>query len=789
MCVFLKNPKVTKPPFKFDFFCGESLMGIIYPSLPTNNDELGNSKQMKICISTPDIIGPVRNGGIGTAYAALADALVGAGHDVTILYLLGEYTENQSIKYWIHYYSIKGIMFIPFARQDTYVIENPGRSKKSYEVYLWFKDHGSDFDVIHFPEWLGYGYYSMLAKREGLAFHHTTFVVTTHSPYLWNKIGNHEILNSIEDLEIDFIERESVKLADYVISPSIYMVQWLSDQEWAFPKNVFIQPNILPSKLKRECYPEHGQSISEVVFFGRLETRKGLELFCTAVDRLLKVYRDKKVSVTFLGKIGIVNHMKSDTYILQRSASWEVPVSILSNKNRDEALEYLKEGGKIAVIASLSENSPYTVLECLGASIPFLTTDVGGIPELIYEEDRAGVCYAPNPNELAQKLLLALTDGMSSPKTSIDFAENEKIWVRWHESLIFSTTGDMQLDTANLPLVSVCITHFNRPAFLSQAVESLYAQDYPRFEVILVDDGSNQPETLAYLKQLELEFEQRKWKLIYQNNLYLGAARNTAAFYAQGDYLLFMDDDNYAKPNMITMFIQVAQKMKSDILTCSVDFFSGQDTPDANTKVIRRWVPLGGSVAIGAFRNCFGDANSLIRRDTFNSMGGFTEEYGIGNEDWEFFANAVLNGLSLYTITEGLFWYRRQNDSMSHSTNESANYLRSIRPYIDQASPHLKNLIMYMQGQYLEIHGKRTYPGSYFNQIDLYWNSTSWKLLRPFRNFVRFVQGRPKEQRPEPLTEQEAESFIKDIRQSTTWELTGPLRVIVRLFKGHSLLT
>ena len=54
---------------------------------------------LDICIVTCDIVGPIRNGGIGTAYYNLAHALARAGHKITVLYALGQYCENETIEH------------------------------------------------------------------------------------------------------------------------------------------------------------------------------------------------------------------------------------------------------------------------------------------------------------------------------------------------------------------------------------------------------------------------------------------------------------------------------------------------------------------------------------------------------------------------------------------------------------------------------------------------------------------------------------------------------------------
>ena len=88
---------------------------------------------------------------------------------------------------------------------------------------------------------------------------------------------------------------------------------------------------------------------------------------------------------------------------------------------------------------------------------------------------------------------------------------------------------------------SIIIPTYNRPERLKTCLDSLLNLDYPpdNFEIIIVDDGSNQPlDTLVnpYQNQLNLT-------LIRQNNSGPAKARNTGANAAQGEYLAFTDDD------------------------------------------------------------------------------------------------------------------------------------------------------------------------------------------------------------------------------------------------------
>lgn len=91
------------------------------------------------------------------------------------------------------------------------------------------------------------------------------------------------------------------------------------------------------------------------------------------------------------------------------------------------------------------------------------------------------------------------------------------------------------------PFFSVIVPTYNRPAQLRNCLEALAGLDYPAecFEVIVVDDGGTQP-----LDALVAEFRDRLClRLIRQDNAGPGAARNTGAEQARGEFLAFTDDD------------------------------------------------------------------------------------------------------------------------------------------------------------------------------------------------------------------------------------------------------
>ena len=695
-----------------------------FPELPIFKD-VRQKRPLKVCIASCEFIGPIRNGGIGTAYTSMAQALIKAGHQVTLFYTQGKKCENETIAHWENFYRKQGLRFVARQSDPTLRVDAPPHAVGSYETYRWLKNQ--EFDLVHFPEWGADGYYSLLAKHQGIAFGQTLFCLGTHSPTAWLKEANSEFYSQPRDLELDFMERQCVAFADVVVSPCQYMLNWMRNHGFHLPAHSFVRQNILPANESPEAISNHRniQTVSELVFFGRLETRKGIELFCNALEHLVGEPALKNVKVAFMGKPATVNGHDSRTYIRNRAEKWPWPLSIVSDLDQPGAMRYLQQPGRLAVIPSLMENSPYTVLECLGSRIPFLASRVGGIPELIAPEDLELATFLPHAVALANLLKQTLQSGERSWKPSLEAEANKAAWVAWHNGLLESTLGKAfapAIADLEKPCVSVCVTHFNRPQMLKQALASLAAQDYSNFEVIIVDDGSTSIESKQYLEELEPWLQQRNWRLIRQENLYLSAARNTGARHASGNYLMFMDDDNFAKPEEISTFVKVALRTGADIVTACMDYFEGSQPPAANSKLVTRWVPLGPAAAAGYFRNVFGDANCLVKKSTFEKLGGFTEIHGVTHEDWEFLANAILKGFHLEVIPESLFHYRYTPDSMIRSTSQYRNHLRHIRPYLDLVPPALHQVLLMAQGVWREQsqgHGAQ----NAYSQIALKWRS------------------------------------------------------------------
>lgn len=582
-----------------------------FPPLPQSGAAPADT--VRVCIVTDDLVGPIQNGGIGTANTALAEALGRAGFEVTILFSAGAYSERHSVTHWISDYGSRGIKLVPLPTITQPYIDGD-HLFRSYEVFDWLRRQ--HFDVIHFHEWHGRGYYSCLAKQAGLAFAQTTLCVTTHSPMLWHKLQNHESLSALWEVEMDYLERQSVKLCDVVVSPSQYMLRWLRSEGWELPSQAYVQQNLLPPlPFGLTSYSDAIEPVREVVFFGRLEPRKGLVLVCDAIDQL-PVEVQRGLTLTFLGKDSRVDGIASSEYIFRRSTKWHCTHQCLTDKSYVEALTYLRQPGRVALMASLADNSPYTVLECLHSGIPFVATRIGGIPDLIADEDHDTVLFAPQPDALAQRLEQTILQGIRRSRPRIDVARNEQAWLHWHRA---QAQHHPVQSPATSPSLSLCLTALidapQAVASLRKQLGSIAMQSHRPSQCLLAVRGLDEAAARAVLRE-EVGAASDKWHVLAQPGLTRATARGWALEAATGEYLLLVGSSLAAK-DAVAVLHQAAAHSQATALTWLHD---EQDGPDDAAKKLSRQIPVGACVAAGLFRPCFGGPDLLIRRDALRQI-------------------------------------------------------------------------------------------------------------------------------------------------------------------------
>lgn len=114
-------------------------------------------------------------------------------------------------------------------------------------------------------------------------------------------------------------------------------------------------------------------------------------------------------------------------------------------------------------------------------------------------------------------------------------------------------------------MISVIIPVYNVKDFLCECVDSIINQSYTDLEIILVDDGST--DGCSEICDSYAEKDNRI-KVIHQKNQGLSAARNTGLEHMRGDYLTFVDSDDYLMPSAVERMYTLAKSYEADMVAC-----------------------------------------------------------------------------------------------------------------------------------------------------------------------------------------------------------------------------
>lgn len=127
-------------------------------------------------------------------------------------------------------------------------------------------------------------------------------------------------------------------------------------------------------------------------------------------------------------------------------------------------------------------------------------------------------------------------------------------------------------------LVSVIVPIYNVEKYLPNCIQSVLRQSYVDFELILVDDGS--PDSCYSICESYAKIDSRI-KVIHQNNAGLSAARNTGIENAKGEYLTFVDSDDFVQSRYLEVLVDGCKKNQADLSVCSFIRCLSNDTLDS----------------------------------------------------------------------------------------------------------------------------------------------------------------------------------------------------------------
>lgn len=629
---------------------------------PVRHNESRRRPITRVCIVTPQLIGPSGVKEIGIHCGALARFLAeDERFDVTVLYSTDRF-ENGGPDTWKKRYSEIGITLASIGDLPKPVCPVRGSTtqvQKSIIIYEFLKN--MKFDFIHFQDMNAEGFRSIQAKRTGLGFSETTLTVTMHGPSQWRRTRMEETSpHPVRDVITGWCERYCARYADLLISPTRYMLRWADENGWETSRNSDIVPL---------CYIENSEPpgrespafFPDLVFYGSPRIAHGLRLFCDSVDDCLSAEGDFLCRVCFALEDRAREKDRAHAYIRKWARRHRgLSVETVSADDVRNSLRHLKENGGTAVIMPRLDNSPYAVLDCIENRIPFLAPATGGIPELVSDTR----LFAPDAGSLSTALLSRESAESLQKTDSYTSGSSKEAWLLLHEKKP-AVVHVSASKPAVLPMVSVIIPFFNHGRHLPALLHSIVQSDYGNFEVIVINDGSTVAFSNEIFREMKKKYSPLGWRFYEKSNTGPGDTRNFAAEKARGEYLVFMDSDNIATGGMISDFVRGMAASGCDCLTCFYHAFEKESSTLEGEDPLYTMTPIGGSTELGCVFNVFGDTNFVIKKDVYLTLGGFAPRFS--HDDWEFLVRLNFAGYSQDIIPKIMFHYRILDESFVRS--------------------------------------------------------------------------------------------------------------------------
>lgn len=259
--------------------------------------------------------------------------------------------------------------------------------------------------------------------------------------------------------------------------------------------------------------------------------------------------------------------------------------------------------------------------------------------------------------------------------------------------------------------VSIVIPCFNDGKYLQDAVASACAQTHPSTEIIIVDDHSTDPLTLAAYDRLRnegitvLETPQGKKGP--------SVARNTGITKATGNYILPLDADDTIAPSYISKAVAVLDANPAiDICYCRARFMGLKSGP---------WkLPSYSFEKLLCENMIF--ATALFRKTAWVDAGGYDESLILGLEDYAFWLHLTDRGSQVYQLEDELFFYRIKSGSRTAKARQKDKYTQMLTMLHTSCSDIFARHSDVLLQKIVELKSERDQQECLF----------SWKLIKPF---------------------------------------------------------
>jgi glycosyltransferase involved in cell wall biosynthesis len=237
----------------------------------------------------------------------------------------------------------------------------------------------------------------------------------------------------------------------------------------------------------------------------------------------------------------------------------------------------------------------------------------------------------------------------------------------------------------DLPLVSVVIPIYNVEQYLNESIDSVLAQTYKKLEIILVDDGS--PDNSGKIAD-EYAVKDKRIKVIHKKNGGLSDARNAGIKIATGEYITFIDSDDYVHVKFIDILLDSALGQEIDIVQCN----STRDETKMTTSNKKQRVITGAQAFISLmnYSTILPTAWGKLYKTKLFSENGIKYPIGKKFEDTYTTYKLCYFAKKVSTVEGKLYFYRKNSNSIM-STKINERDIEMVEGYIAQLEQFIRS--------------------------------------------------------------------------------------------------
>lgn len=549
-----------------------------------------------------------------------------------------------------------------------------------------FQDEEGEPDFIEAQEYNGIAYFALQRRLlEPGYLPQSTFYITAHAPGFLYLDVNQAPVYQFPYYWTGEMERSALRSADFVLSPSQFLLQALTP---------YVKLDDVTCEVLRNPFKPYAEYLSytprDIVFFGKLTLQKGALEMLEYCRELWEGGENIILNIIGGEHFFYPKGMEMGEYVRKRFSKYvENKLLVFEGHIPPEQLEERLSKAHVVIVPSVIDNLPYTVLEAMSMGKIVLASRQGGHAELIDHGLNGFTFTHDSPESFGKALRQILTldeqktksIGARARQTIIDKCGYEIIYAKKMALLRgLNRKRPANQFPYNRPrprtlqplrkqltsgLLSVVIPYYNLPEYIMECVDSVFNGLLKNFEILIVDDGSTDPDSPQALEAVTAKYP--SVRIIRKSNQGLAAARNTGAQHATGEFVAFLDADDLIDPAYYTRAVEVLQKFENVSFVGSWLKYFGE-----NDAVWPAFTPEPPYHLVHNMAHCA----LICRTDHFLTSGMNDPQMIYGMEDYESSINMVKHGFQGVMLPAVLFHYRVRKGSMANSfTRYSRSYL------------------------------------------------------------------------------------------------------------------